>query len=604
MTPMHLARSLPLLLACSCGHPPPTVVTALPDVASRPSESATADASSLVIVPPKLADPPWLEPVLADEPGCMICRIQRLAIGESAALVATDKGDVFANVLEEGVMGPMLLPADREWIGLGKGNRPFVADASGQLWSADDLESARTAENWRRRGRVAGATHWDISSSRIVATDAARVFVSSDAGETFRAGPSLAGVMTVLVRDDGLIAVLLAGRGDEHEIRISRDDGRTWNRSKLRAEKLVRRGAWLTNGEKRLDCEAVLAADGRTWVRPTRAEQAALENTRHWGSAVVTRSDVQAFVEPSDRETLVHPSAPTVVGHRVIAGPRACRPAKPGLVDEVPLRSDVASRSTSIRGVARLRRSSAPGIPATASDVEFFRDATCAAAHDGGYGLCKHDAALTRQPHLARIDHSRERVRVDAVPRGCERPEETLPVRGLGILMCGDGDGTRMFAAERDGSWRDEGRLDVRRDFRSRSTGIDGTLLLALHCPETESCRTLVRAPMPAGDAAAWRLVAIPGAVTYRAGTMGSVIAIVQPDPEVADRMQIVLARPDAEPELLADMRIAGDPHDVQVLADGRVRLEIREGGRTAAKLAFFVRRSGDLVPIEPTPVR
>ena len=131
----------------------------------------------------------------------------------------------------------------------------------------------------------------------------------------------------------------------------------------------------------------------------------------------------------------------------------------------------------------------------------------------------------------------------------------------------------------------------------------DGTLVAQPVCqPANLSAPcgpALVRTPARFGAAGAWRVVAVPGALTHRPLSRGDVLVAHADD---AGRLALTVARTEGEPIALA--RGVAIPHqatDLDVVRRGAVVLHLRDAERR--RQLVELQRDGSLEPfVEPSP--
>jgi hypothetical protein len=488
---------------------------------------------------------------------------------------------------DHGVAGPLdthpwLAPDGRTvpivWVGLGgAGDDVLIALDDGTLLATSDVASlARTAAP--RVGAVPGATTWASAPGIVAAAVGNTVWASTDGGHTFHSSVVGAGltVVSLFARYDGALVAQVsdknAGAEPTQRTYLGRADG-AWQPSPYNVYALVQTGSWIAVSRQRGCPGALLAADGRHFVRePSLAiddlpELLELLSFEHATTLVLPQSYVTASTPPppafdpaqevtSDDQCLLSGSSSSWSGGRV------------GYKDKDPLRF--------VRGGAR-------PTPTTASELALVRDSACV-PDATNKGLCVNGAPLRRQPHVIMWNHASDEVHVEDAPPGCV-PAQADSLRGLDLLRCDAGASTAVWTLERQnwaggGHWVTEGSIAVANgEIQSADQADDGTLVLSA-CG-SQPCRAFVRAPAKLGDATAWRELA-PGDV-FRALRGGAALVITEdakvgtrdPSGRQSIRVSVYVDRPgEARKMLGSNIQIDDDVRGVTV-RDGRVILEL-----------------------------
>jgi hypothetical protein len=598
--------------ACSATPPPapPVPVVEMPPIVAEPPPP---DPTQPLALPRSPVRPPWREEAVAGTAKAFL-HAKLVEAGQKAALVRS-AGELFAIHEERGVIGPLVTPPDARWVGTDDQDRVYVATAAGELWIAEGPEDAAQGK-LARAGAVAGATDWDFSAGIVAAVQGEKVLVSTDRGATFtpstpRKGKKLRSVFT---RFDGVVAARLQGAGGRQgEVYLSRDRGKTWQRSSFTPDNLRRDGAWIWNGSG--DCPSVLSADGRGFTIDREAYEA-FDGLSSW-TLMFQASGTPEEAPRGQRLRVTSPLPPSAVGKKR-QDPSRCREeymiamsgVQGGVVSGVlslglgpgAVGSEIGSLRTvtsshKCAGAACIAGTVDAVPPPTRTGLAIFRDGACQVAPPKG-ARCPAGTPFARLPHVARIDQTSGQARVVALPSGCD-PAGVQSAGGLGLLFCRSGDqATAVYTSAPGGSWAAEGTIPVvPHDLWATTQSADGSLMLHATCPRGAPCRAIVRSPRPPGDASAWRALVVPGALAYRVLDDGAALAVAA---GTADRrFSLLLAVPGAEPKLVADVD-AGERElrDLRVDADGHV---IVAGSSFKGAVSWLVSAAGTLIDMADT---
>lgn len=560
----------------------PAPVAATITTPATPEIPALPAVGDPLVFVEKSSAAPWVEPPLdGDDP---FLHIGETVLGVDAALVHTSLG-VFLHHRVRGISGPLKLPeppraddaADSEPdVGLGKGDEVLYAGPSGQVFGAADAQAPLIA-----RGKVAGAKLWDFAPGLVVATRADTVFASTDGGKTFRSSTPKRGsdVTAVVARFDGVIVV-----ETEDDTFISRDHGRRWAASLLGGT-VQRRGAWLDI------CGHVLAKDGRHWleVEPSGFDDAWAtplfldEHPRALGLS----KQVTALIPPPP---IAPPNASDDELHIGCSGPHG-----PRMVGRLGARGIGKIIPWKPFGLARIAGTMGPAPEGTRSHFAFLGDGACDPSEAGEEGdpyACRESAKILRPAHLASVDRKTLATTVLDVPSRCAAVH-VREAMGLGVIGCRVGPseiGLELASSSSVGAHETDLRV-TGTELPELMQAADGSLLVPA-APGT--MKALVRSPVALGASAAWRIVAIDGAIAYRVVAGGVVLAVVAPS---ADATSFDLVRDDgkAPPRVIARAApVYGGVDDVSVDPSGRIVVSVRDAGGKQHDL--WVGQGGGLV--------
>lgn len=542
---MRLVCAIACLLAACSGAapppvveaPPPPVVEAPPPPPPHPDTTLDWPVGTLALEVRPSTSPSWWRPQ-----GMQVSRygdnllkdLVWRGVGERTAVFRSARGWVVATI-DEGVRG-VVQAGDATWVGvttLGGHDVVIAANREGSLRRASGTDSveAALAGSFAPLSEIPGATRWDAAGAWVAARVGNAVHLSGDGGATFEVLVPDKRVDTLgflAVRHDGTVVVQ---GGDPVRTWVKRPGGKRWKRHR-RDETLVRRGAWIMG---RRGFTPVLDARWR-WSKAPRWWAAThglgswyadfrLREGRTWyqagdraGRPTVSRPP-PVRVEPP--EGAVEPSISASVG---IAGPHRCR------------------------GATCLHTTWHHPLPDSPVRFGLFGDGSCQGAHQDEAGWCL--SGVSRVPHVG-IVRGEDALRVTSVPAGCAAPGHLLTVGGRGLLLCASGAATDLWLVDPEGRWTPDGRLALPMEslaWRGHRVHIaaasDGTLMIPLACPCEADCAAVVRAPVEAGAAGAWRLAQADGARTWRVTTAGGAVAAVQPDRADPARVRFVLDRP------------------------------------------------------------
>jgi hypothetical protein len=407
-----------------------------------------------------------------------------LSYGERSALVGSE-GATYWVSRERGAIGPLAIPADSRWVGLGQSDRILYADRLGTLFQSngDKLDFAPV-------GKVVGAESWDSAGAFVVAGSTwDEVFLSKDGGKTFAKrslGPGLR-VEDVLVRSDGAV---LAQARKVTDTRFESDvttflamPGRPFAKSAIQADEFYKIGAWLWTDA---DCPAVLSKDGTHFVR---APAYAVDEQDHWADAMAPTDHGKAdALSRADLVTNKQPPPPAYQA-RADAGRGAPCPESPSAPpDDKPPREKPACEAAACLADVM------PAVGLRPSALSILADGLCAKLP------CAYAQPFSRQPHAVR----RDALAVIDLPKSCGFPFFLKNAPGLPLLFCSTPDEvTQVFALDREDRWHEEARFEIPADqVGTLSANEDGTVVFP-----SGFQRIFLRRPLAAGDKDAWREV-------------------------------------------------------------------------------------------------
>ena len=555
-----------------------------------------------------------------------------LASGDRSALTRTSAGEYFGYDESLGVVGPLELPAGTQKVLFGPSDSLLVVTGDGKLVAAPSLLAAKRAQGFEPRSAPQKVTSWDSAGDYLVAADDKQVHLSRDGGKTWTVTkPAAWGTpRTVVVRPDGVMAVQ-GGPAKAPLTFLSRDDGKTWQRSSFQPDRIRRSGSFIWSDV--WNCQAVLTENGSTWSKAG-DELSRFRAARSWTAsfgASTGPEGVPGGVHPS----LTDPPMPKVPPAKERRTGRGCpAPPKPkgrqyGILGLLGT-SDVSGIfSTDGEGIGSLGTlGSGSGIvggigvgglghrgasaaepawgacqgtgclrPTTTAETkrprtrfELLRDGRCAPGTTGK--LCTD--GFERAPHVAIIDTTTGKRRVADLPSGC-LPRHLLGVAGLGLLACSGARGLTVHVADASGTFKEEGTLSDAALLRwPVQVGVDGTLLFHESCGGKQSCRALIRRPVDPGTPGAFREVKIDRAVAYRALTRGRALVVTRGGSDAT--FDLVQSEPDREAPLVRGFRFEGDLLEVRV--DDRGRVIARERRSKTESESFVVGVDGKRHPL------
>jgi len=557
---------LPWLAAAACAGAPR---------ASTPEEApGRALPRPVTLGLPSPTPAPWLEPAFANAHGDDLVNAMVSALGERAALLYSREA-YYAVDLARGAAGPIALPEDARWHGIGGiGDQLFVATADDRLLRAPHPAIAAPSD-LVEIAAFPGAWAWAAAPGTVAVAVGDTVHVSRDGGASFSRTQVAPGfrVEVLLARADGL----LVAQGRERAARGVRGafatmiskDRRTWVRSTVQnPERLWQVGGWIRS-DATACAKAVLAADGDHWI--ALADPSPVLRKLASVADLVEHGEDRVAHGPRDFLTARFPPPPAFDPAREVAGVErgGCRPSMIGgvHVKAVPHRGPGPDRLGGVRGAAGEWR---PGARA----LEILENGACAAADADADGRCREGAALDPAPDLVLVDRAGAPSRIVEPPAGCV-PAAARSAPGLGLVLCEAGDRTRVVALDAGGGWHEEGELAGRAPFDAIDIAADGTIAVFPACGEEPGrpCRAWIRSPRPIGDAAAWRV--LDDGEAYRVGPGGAALVIGREGAD-AGSPDVVLAldRPDQARRRLARIRLTASLLAARIEGD-QVKLEI-----------------------------
>ncbi len=559
------------LLAAGCsGQRPPAPPPAAQAQAPARRTAPPKLVPDLVIDLPASAPAPWLD--LAPAPRFDALGADTIeARGEHAALIRTQGGRYVVHD-RDGAAGPIDAPDGAVWVGIGLGDRVLAATPAGELVAA--TPAAAAAGEFQSVVTLPGARVWDVAGDVIAAgTSWDEISVSTNRGKTFRKGSvgSEREITSLFARSDGVVVArarwIVDGTTGKETTFVSHGGG-PWKESRFQPEKLDKTGAWIWIGA---DCPTVLSSDGSRWVH---ADVYALATRDAWsrplwrtyeavGFAAVPRTSAFAPPPPAPRGPEVRGSDPCVPPP----------PAEPEVPATAPIDLAPAPIAVTCRDLECLRDAPAPSPPLSPSTLSLLSDGLCAVDRaDPDTGACPASTPLSRAPHAMRRGSP---VVID-LPAGCDAVR-ALTARGLELLVCRDGaDHSAIYALEGERTWHREADLDVAPgDIGNVTVADDGTALLLTPCPAGAPCRAFARQPLALGEPSAWRAIAIEGALAYRAGPGGAVIAATS---SPAGQLSFVIDLPQRSPRALAIGGQLPFIADFALTATGRIAVWTQDG--------------------------
>ncbi len=607
-------------LGCSSAPPParapkPTTVSVAPPEKSPDPEPPPPTGPVVLDVEGERAR--WLDPPTPVQGRKQYVYDSLLAAGDRASVAKSSVGEHFGFDEAGGVVGPLELPAGTKRVLFGPGDSLLVVTNDGRLLAAPSVHAAKSAQAFEARTAPAGAVVWDSAGDYLVASDGKQVHLSRDGGKSWTVTKSAAWgtLRTVLVRFDGVMAVQ-GGPAKTPLTFLSRDDGKSWQRSAFQPERISRSGAFIWSDV--WNCTAVLSENGSTWSKGG-DELWRFRSARSWTASLSTGTTPEGFIVGAHR-TLSDPPPPKVPGAKDRRTGRGCpKPAALSKVKTAGILGVLSSGDSSmfarleeggtgfgaigglsgagLGGIGYSGRGPTDPTPGscrgagclrpplseptkTRTRFELYRDGRCAAGSTGK--TCS--GAFERLPHVAILDDSTGKRRVAELPAGC-RPMSIVSAAGLGILICSTSGGVKLYSADSSGSFRDEGTLsDSTMTTWPFSVGTDGTLLFHEACAEKKPCRALVRRPVSPGESGAWRELKLGGAAGYRVLSRGRALGVLAND----KALDFVLSEPGkSEAVLVRGIALEGDLMDVRL--DDKGRIIVRERRDQAQSQTFVV---------------
>lgn len=580
----------------------------------------------------------WLEPPapspLKPQP---LGRTSDISVGQSHGIVQTEAG-YFAVGAQSGVTGPLFVPPDTHTVFVaGENDSIFAVTQAGTIFRAAGAKAAGTAGGFLPQGSLPGATRWDSSGTWIAAAKGDSVFISSDETKTFHASKPAPGknIDQIFVRHDGIVAVITeakpnpkekkAGRGQTF---LSRNEGKSWQPSAFQPAMLARHGAIIWNGHS--GCPAALSLDGRQWSRVSGDLQDVIGRDVY--ADALFHSDYFLASAPPQYPSVVRPAAPPIPKPAdVLKGPE--KPCPSESVDILSsghgfgLLGALAEMGPEhCAGADCLIGTAGGDTPQTKTRIEFFSDATCGESSVAPDGECRAGALLTRAPTMAIIDQTAGRVFSAALPPACDNPHRIVNIGGIGLVLCwAGGDRTGVFASDAHGVFAAEGTLPIAPDALTISMIFqDGTIVLqhdslydiweqsnknATQAPPVP-LRGFVRAPLPLGDARAWREVRAVDGLLMRPYENGQVLVATTPSSARGRRLSLYLDRIGAPPlpiisnmdvtQNLLDLSIFGQYVRIQAHAalNRHALMKLPKGEREKQSPAWYtLGQDGRLIP-------
>lgn len=597
-----------LALACGAAQQPPDQSAKAPSVSVPPPEQAPdpepAAATGPLVLDVRGERPRWLDAELPEHSSRRPAYDSLLASGDRAAITRTAVGDYFGFHEATGVVGPLALPRPLKKVMFGPADSVLVVTVDGKLHSAMSVKAALSWQGFAPRTAPEKAVSWDSAGDYLVAADDKQVHLSRDGGTSWKSTKRApwGTPRTVLVRSDGVMAVQ-GGPAKAPVTFLSRDDGKSWQRSSFQPEHITRSGAFIWSDVWK--CNAVLSENGSTWTKD-RLER----TTRAWTESFRTTPTPEGVIDGAHR-ALADPPPPRVPPAKDRRTGRGCTPpprAK-GTPTSMGILGALSGGSVGtlfeangaglgaigglgsaggLTGAARGVRP--PAEPAwgtcrgagclrpppveprkTRTRFELFRDGRCADSHAGR--MCRD--GFERAPHVSIVNEATGERRVAEIPVGCV-PRHVTGVAGLGILSCGGPQGLTLHVADSSGAFKEEGSIsDEAMTKWSASVQSDGTLMFHEACSELRKCRALVRRPVEPGTRGAFRELSHANAAAYRALPGGRVLVVSRGKSERF--VDLFMAEPGkSATALVTGVEVPGDLLEVQLDDAGRVVMRQR----------------------------
>lgn len=519
-------------------------------------------AGALALALPPGEPAPWLLPRFEPGHDHPLDRLAEVAHGERIALARSGSLAIVTD-RDEGLLGTLTLPPEVVWLGVAGDDRILAADARGLLLAGTVAEALEHGLPSSSGLMLEGATTWDAAGEHVIAVVGSAVMASEDGGRSFVRTEPAPGVAleTAVVRADGVVVAL--SQAERPTTYVSRDGGRSWQRSSWHPESLWREDAWIIGWDG--NETGVLSTDGRSWAGGL-DRVAALQGYRTWSSDFLGGS-----LEPSAGRwpTPTDPPAPSPPERPLRGRPR------------VAVRDTIASMfgggggfglgmlgdGGCSAGLVCLHGSVGDAPPPSQLDVRVFADARCEVE------ATPCPPARWRPPHAGVFDHGAGTLRLTRLPRSCTRVD-AAQAPGLGLLGCTHDGGTTLMVVDTTGTVHTELEVsDATPDVGYVMMAEDGTLLV----PEIPGChawaRAWVRRPVAPGQPEAWTALALPGARTWRPVGRGYAVAVADHPGGAGRSADLWLAGPERPPtRAIEGIPVLVDVTDVRV-DDGRVSL-------------------------------
>lgn len=525
----RLLSSSPILLCVlltGCTHPKkPDALRQTP--VGLPDYVNKLAGQPMTITPSPIPSPSWLEKTSSQlvaprlGPGAMV------VFGEHISLHRTAHGMIAVHA-NDGVIGPVTLPAQSTWAGVDGKDQIWASRYSdGKLWRASSALKARTPEGFAEVKTIQGARAWDASGPFVVVATEQAIFLSSDHGTTWkeRAIPVLDRILQIYVRGDG---VLVAQGENETSLKLdeglpstwlSTTRGVSWTFSPYQPGVLERDGSWIWSGDSA--CVATLTDDGKAWsANPDLRRLPGERDPRE-----LMLSLTYGLHAPSRQDTIATTLTPSP--------PRNEAPLHKGLVAtcQDPIMSDIVlppAEETS-QGAPRgprqeicehisCLRGYTPPPTSSVHESYMLADAQCtwpegvSAVSDPG---CRHpEAKVTRAPHVVLWDRDVDSLEMGDTPEGCT-PERVLNSRGLHVLLCRKNELSEVWTRTAKSPWAHEAILEVpAHKVHAITSSEDGTIVLHGACEATGCAPHHIRQPRASGVQDIWAAIDIPQSLT------------------------------------------------------------------------------------------
>jgi len=461
--------------------------------------------------------PAWRQPEIKARTSDPLAYPRLVALGKSTAIAKTAAG--YFAIGKMGVVGPLALPNNDVWVGLGGQDDRILFAHNGSLYEAGYGPDATRRNGFHAVATVDGATHWDVAEAVVVAASKDKLW-KGELGQPLKEFLPLPKepVTDLRVRADGTIAILVAADPAKKEapkvLYTAKPKTNRLVKSRYQSTHLDRRGSWILDGSRA--CPVVLSADGRRWLK---AREDLYESDRDWTdqlrrslwSSPKPRPPLESFSKVPRRGREVRKPLCARVG---IGGMRG-RSVNP-IIDY------------SWHGVfGRVRHSWGPKAKVTDVSVGFLNDRFCSVA-DQDSDQCK-DGSKSSSIHFAVTNGATKRAHIATLPKRCN----SIRIGshgGLPLVVCKTGDELEMLVF--DGKTL-VSELKIKNNAILHYLGFvaeDGTLAVSSKCPAEDQCEKsphLVRSPVAAGSENAWREISQASAVAHRLLPGGRVLAMV-----------------------------------------------------------------------------